>query len=126
MKFFSTPFVLLYNLYLRFGEKELPHFYSMLVIILNQYFYGASILDIINLKVISLGNDYDLIYGFLILSLNIFRFFYKKRYLKLIEINPIPSNNKSFNFLIVLLIFGFITGIVLQFYTATLVRNSNI
>jgi len=86
IKIYYTLFIKFHRFYSYFGEKDLPHFFSMAFLSLLVYFNITAILGLIEIRLypdFQVRNSIPILVS--VYGLNYFIFLYKKRYVSIIE-----------------------------------------
>lgn len=127
VRIYYSLFVRFYKFYSYFGEKDLPHFFSMAFLSLLVYFNVTAIIALIEIKSypeFQLRSSIPIL--ILVYVLNYFIFLHRKKYQSIIK-NTSASNSAFWNFFsIVLVIIYVIFSIGFWIYTGAQIRTLNL
>jgi hypothetical protein len=126
VKIYYTFFSKLYRFYTLFGEKDLPHFFSISLMSLLLYFNISALMSYFEVKFYPNFHDrISIPIGVAMYIMNYFIFLYKKRYVRILE-ECKPSSNLIVKIIwIVLIIIYFSISIYFWIYTGSQVREIN-
>jgi hypothetical protein len=95
-KLYKLLFVYLYTLYVKFGENDVPHIYSMLLMSLITSLYLIALSNFIEMSLFKhYINNSSIFIGLSIATFNYFVFIYKKKYILILDSYKKPINKKS-------------------------------
>lgn len=125
MKLFNYPFVVIYRIYLKIGEKEVPHYFSIMILSVYQNFYISAVLRLQNLTVKGKEEYVDLFFFILLILLNYFRFIYKAKYKKILDATDLKKGGYKSALTIIFVVVILLVGLGLWVYSLNVMRNIN-